>query len=169
MQADRLVMRHVGQPRGADHVADGVDSRHAGDVAVLRVGLDVVLDDLQLEVVGDEPLDIAQNADRHQHHLGLDGDLALGRLELGLDPRVGLFDLGRLGAGQDRQPALGEAFLQGGGDVFVFAGQDPVEQLDDRDLGADRVVEIAEFQADRPAADDEHRLRPGRQRHRFLV
>ena len=67
MQRDRLVMRHVGQPGGADHVADRVDARHARHIAVLGVGLDVVLDDLQLEVVGHEPFDVAQNADRHEH------------------------------------------------------------------------------------------------------
>ncbi len=93
------MMGHVGQPGGADHVADGVDARHAGHIAVLGVGLDVVLDDLQLEVVGDESLDIAENADGHEHHVGLDRDLSLGRLELGLDPRGGLVELGRLGAG----------------------------------------------------------------------
>ena len=84
--ADRLVMRDVGQPGRADHVADGVDARHARDVAVLGVGLDVVLDDLDLELVGEEPLDVAQHADRDQHRLGLDRLLALGRLDLGLDP-----------------------------------------------------------------------------------
>ena len=61
-------MGHVCQPGGADHVADRKDSRHARHIAVLGVGLDVVLDDLQLEIVGDEPLDIPENADRHQHH-----------------------------------------------------------------------------------------------------
>ena len=44
--ADRLVVGDVRQPGGADHVADGVDARHARRVAVLGVGLDVVLDEL---------------------------------------------------------------------------------------------------------------------------
>ena len=78
-----------------------------------------------------------------------------------LTPLSAGLELGRLGAGQDRQPALGQALLQRGRDLFVLAGQDPVQQLDDRDLGADRVVKIAEFQADRSAADDQHRLAAG--------
>ena len=66
--ADRLVVRDVGQPGRADHVADRVDARHARHVAVLGVGLDVVLDDLDLQVVGEEALDVAEHADGHQHH-----------------------------------------------------------------------------------------------------
>ena len=110
--ADRLVVRDVRQPGRADHVADRVDPRHARDIPVLRVGLDVVLEDLHLHVVGEEALDVAQHADGHQHLLGLDHRLPLGRLDLGLDPLVGLLDLGRLRAGVDRQAPLGQALVQ---------------------------------------------------------
>ena len=98
--ADRLVVRHVGQPGRADHVADRVDSRHAGDVAVLGVGLDVVLDDLHLERRRrTSPSTLPSTPMATSIIVGLDDRLALGRLDLGLDPLVGLLELGRLGAG----------------------------------------------------------------------
>ena len=46
----------------------------------------MVLDGLDLDRLGKEALDIADDANRHQHHVGLDGRLARGCLDLGLDP-----------------------------------------------------------------------------------
>ncbi len=71
------MMGDVGQPGRADDIADGVNVGHAGDVTVLGVGLDVVLDDLELELVGDEPFDIALHADGDQTRGGLDRLLAV--------------------------------------------------------------------------------------------
>ena len=66
-------------------------------------------------------------------------------------------------------PRLVRLFCKRRRDLFVFAGEDPVQQLDDGDLGSDRVVEVAEFEPDRAAAQDQHRFGLGRQRHRLFV
>ena len=66
-------------------------------------------------------------------------------------------------------PRLVEAFFQGGRDVFVLGRQDPIQHLDDGDLGSDCVVKVAEFQADRAAAQDQHRFRLAGKGHGLLV
>ena len=84
------------------------------------------------EVVGEEPLDVAQHADRDEHHLGLDRLRPFGRLDLDLDAGRGLLDLARLRARcRIVSPRLVRLLLQRLRDLLVLAGQDPVQQLDD--------------------------------------
>ena len=64
-------------------------------------------------------------------------------------------DRGDLRRQVDRRIALLDALLQRPDEVAVGAGHEAVEQLDDRDLRAERVVDRRHLQADDPAADDE--------------
>src|SRR5262249_60051078 len=107
--ADRLVVGDVGEPGGADHVPRRVDAGDAGDVAVLGLDLDVILDQLDLHARGPEALDVGDDADGHEHDLGLDGPGALGGLDLGPDARRTFLHTGGLGLGVDLDPAPGEA------------------------------------------------------------
>ena len=75
----------VGQPGGADDVADGVEAGDVGEVALFGVGLDVVLDEFDAEGGVEHFLDVADDADGDQHRVGLDGLGALG----GFDARRG--------------------------------------------------------------------------------
>src|SRR5262249_20726211 len=52
-----------------------------------------------------------------------------------------------------------ESALEGAAHIFVFVGQDAVQELDDRAVAPNRAPEVGEFDADRPPADDDHRPR----------
>src|SRR5262249_14400223 len=49
--ADRFVRGDMRQPRWANHVANRVDPRNAGDIPVFWIRFDVVLDDFELQLV----------------------------------------------------------------------------------------------------------------------
>jgi hypothetical protein len=55
--------------------------------------------------------------------------------------------------------------LHGDGDVVVFDGEDARHHLDDGDLGAEGVVEVAELHADGAGADDDEALGLGLVEH----
>ena len=159
---DRLMVGDVGQPRRADDVADGVEALEVRLEAVVAVDLDVVLLDRHVELVVEQALDVARDADRDQQLLAFELLHALRRLDLDDHAAGGLGDLGGLRLREDGHPALGEGLFEGARDLLILAGEDAVHHLDDGDLGADGVVEVAEFQADRAGADDHHRLGLGR-------
>jgi methionine-S-sulfoxide reductase len=58
-------------------------------------------------------------------------------------------------AGADRHPLLGEELARLLGDLLVDAGEDPVEVLEHRDLGAQPAPDAAEFEADHARAHDD--------------
>lgn len=59
------------------------------------------------------------------------------------------------GGGRDSDAVGSHAVGDGGADVGVFPGQQPVGALDDGDLGAESPEHLREFAADVAAADDE--------------
>ena len=72
-------------------------------------------------------------------------------------PRV--LHLGDLGAELELEALLPEDALELLGDLAVHAGQDAVEILDHRHLGAEAAPHRAELQADHAGADDDEALR----------
>ena len=72
-------------------------------------------------------------------------------------------------AGDDLHALLLERLAREGRDLFVLDGQDAVEHLDHRHLGAERAIEAGELDADRAGADDQQRFRQRLRHHRFLV
>ncbi len=107
-------------------------------------------------------------ADRDQHHVHLQGlgVAALHRLDGEADAGFGL-----LGAGDLARQLEGQSlFLEGAqhllGDLAVHAGEDLVEELDHRHLGAEPPPHRSELDADVAAADHHHRLRHLGQRQR---
>jgi hypothetical protein len=63
------------------------------------------------------------------------------------------------GAEDELHPLLLQNPLEGLGDLAVIAGDQPVEILDHRDLGAEPGIDRAHLQPDHAAADDDHLLR----------
>ena len=61
---------------------------------------------------------------------------------------------------------LAQATFEGFHDVRIAARQEPIGELDDRDLRAQGVVEAGHFEADDPAADDQEALGDGGQPER---
>ena len=72
----RLFHGHVGQPRRANHIADGMDPGGGGQVRRLGdvpVGdLDVVPIDGHVHIVCKQPVKASCDADRHKHHVAVD-------------------------------------------------------------------------------------------------
>ena len=70
-----LFTGHVGQPRGADAITRGVDTRNAGGVggfgSVLVIGFDVALHHFGPKVFGKHAVDSSLNTNRHQDHIGV--------------------------------------------------------------------------------------------------
>ena len=162
-----LVLGLVGEHRPGDHVADRPDAGHLG--AELVVGLDLAaLVGLQPGLVEAEAFGVGPAADRDQHDVGLD---RLGRAALrGLDgqrDRVALaLGLGDLGRKPELEALLLEDLVGFLAHVAVEAGQDLVEELDDRDLRAEPPPDRAELEPDHAAADHDHALRHLRQLER---
>jgi hypothetical protein len=73
------------------------------------------------------------------------------------------------GLGHDLHALLLEALLGEGGDLLVLHGQDAVHDLDHGRVGAERVVEAGEFDADGARADDQQFLRHMRRVSACLV
>ena len=148
----------MGELQAAGNVADGVDAPVGG--AQLGADLDA------LAVVGDvglfevEPGDVRRPPGRHQQMRAVD----LGRpvrardvhAHAGLAAFFHALDLGLLedgdafGAkpGDDDRGQFGVVLAEGG------------KRLDDRDLRAQPAVRLRQFDADRPAADDDQMVRP---------
>src|SRR5690606_20247600 len=97
-------------------------------------------------------------AHRHQHAVGHQGLLLAVALDLDLGALLALLLAQHLGAREDRDAALLERLAQLLGGVGVGGAGDLVEELDDRHLGAERVVDVGELEADGASADHEEAL-----------
>jgi hypothetical protein len=110
----------------------------------------------------------ATPADGDEHHVGLERlRLAAGRrLDRDLARRARFLDCGHLVPELEAHALLGQDLLHLAGDLGIKAGQDAVEELDDRDLRAEPPPHRAELQPDDAGADHEQPLRHLRQRQR---
>ena len=93
---------------------------------------------------------IGTPADRDQHDVGVE-DLRLaarGRLDGRLDPGARCLDLRHLVGEVEGEALLLQHPLELLGDLAVHAGQDAVEELDHRHLGAEPAPDRAEFEPD---------------------
>ena len=161
---DALVLGLVGEHRRAGDVADGVDARHVG--AAEPVDNDGAAIDLHPELLQPEPLDIADDADRRDHALGLDRPgPALAVLERRGDAVALLVELGHLGPGVNLDTLLLEALARQRGDLGILGRQDLRQHLDDRNVGAHGLVERGEFDPDRARSDDQERFRHAIRHH----
>ena len=153
-----------------DHVADGPQAVAAAQVIVDDDEAALELDGVVLEA---EALGVGLDAGRAQHDVGGQlGGAALGRIDR-LDGDGGAI-AGVGGAGDlVRELELDAAALEGlaefGGDLGVLVGHQPRQVLDDGHLGAERVIEGRELDADGAGADHDQRLRLRRQGHRLAV
>ena len=106
---------------------------------------------------------IGPAADRDEHDVGgerLGRALALRRRDADRRGRpCRAVDARHLGAEAERKALLLENALALLGDLAVHAGQDAVEELDDRHLGAEPPPDRADLQPDDAGADDEQPLR----------
>ena len=66
-------------------------------------------------------------------------------------------------------PWLLELFARQRGDFRVFGGQNLVEHLDDRNLGAHRPIERRKLDSDSAGADDQERIRNSLRNHRLEI
>ncbi len=157
-----LVRRLVREHRLAADVADREDVRHVS--ALLAVDRDVaalVHDDPRL--VGRDLAAVRPPSDREQHALIQLRRRRLLALESREQPVLPRLELRDLGLEVNRLVALPDPRFERLDEVAVGAGDKPVEELDDGDLGAERVVHARHLEADDAPADHEHPLRNGRQ------
>ncbi len=163
---DAFVAGLVRQPGRAGHVADGVETGHAR--AAVAVGDDVGLLDLHAEGLQAHVLDIADNADGDDGHVGLELLGLAGGLQVDGDARGALGQLLDGRADAELQPATFEHLLGGGRDVGVLHRQDAVERLDHGHVRTQGAEEAGELDADGARADHDQRLR-GRLGHQGLA
>ena len=162
-----LVLGLVGEHLAADDVADGEDAGNVGlELAVDRDEAAVV--DLDADRLQPQTLGVGPPADGNQHHVHLQGlgVAALHRLDGQGDAGVGLRGAGDLARQLERQPLFLEGAQHLLGHLRVHAGEDLVEELDHRHLGAEPTPHRSELDADVAAADHHHRLRHLGQRQR---
>ena len=115
---------------------------------------------LHAELFQAEIFDIADDADRGDD--AIDGERLRAAFAVvdGRGDAVRLFvELGHLGAGENLDALLLEAFAREGGDLGILRRQDLRQHLDHGHLGAERAIERGEFDADGAGADDQERLR----------
>jgi len=150
----------VRQHRTGDHVADRIDA--------VDIGLEMVIDldaaalvRLDAELREAEILRVGDAADRDEHDIGFDRlrIAALRGLDRDLESRLRLLDLRHLRTELELEALLLEDALEILRDLSVHAGEDRIEEFDDRDLGAEPSPDRAELEADDAAADDEKPLR----------
>jgi hypothetical protein len=114
---------------------------------------DVGLLDLHLGTFEPQVLDIADDAHGADH--AVDGDvltLAAGRDRCG-DAVLALLQAADRGGRQDLHALLLEGALGEGRDLLVLDGQDSVEHLRNRHLGAHGAIEARELDPDRTRPD----------------
>ena len=159
-ERDALVLGLVGEHRPAHDVADRVDARHVGGEMLVDDDLPALHRDAErLEA---EALRVGAPADRDQHDVGLERLrlAAGGGLDRRLDARRAFFSTLRdLVAEMELEALLLQHALELLGDLAVHAGQDAVEELDHRHLGAEPPPDRAELEADDAGADDDELLR----------
>jgi hypothetical protein len=137
----------VREPERRDHVAERPDALDVG-AAVLVDGDEAAVVDL--DAGGVEPGALGDRAatDGDEQQVGLQLLVALG-LDRAHDPSSGGLDVGDLHAGHRGDAALAEGAADLLGGVGVLERQQPVLELDDGDLDAERVPGGGELHADR--------------------
>src|SRR2546421_2833551 len=154
-----LVIGDMRQQEIADDIAGGVDIRVPG--AVVLVGFDVALLDLDVQLVQAEALGDALAPDRHQQPLALD---RLGLVaELDADRHLAVRRLQalwlHLPTGEHLDASLREHLRQLLPNLGVFLWQQSGKELDQGDVPTVTVVDTGKLGADRAGADDHDRLR----------
>ena len=164
---DALVAGLVRQPGRTGQIADGIDALDPG--AAVFVGDDMGAVDLDPRLLQAQPFGVADDANGRDHRveimrLGLAADLDMGRDDIAL--AVQLLDRGLF---HDRHALLDELLPGECADLGILDGQDAVHDLDDGRLGAKRVEEAGEFDADGARSDDQQLFRHVRRDQRVLV
>ncbi|MPL73135.1 hypothetical protein SDC9_18928 [bioreactor metagenome] len=163
-----LVGGLVSKPGRAGDVADRVKPRHAGAAELVDHHMGAI--DLHPKRLEPEVLDIADDADGRDHRVELGGGGALRVFEMrgDADARLAVEFLHR-GLLEDLHPLLDEGLLGESRNLGVLDRQHPVHHLDHRHIGAERVEEAGEFDADRARTDDQEFLRHPHRHQRVLV
>ncbi len=125
--------------------------------------------DLDAQRLEPEVLDVADDADGRDHRVELHRLGLAARLDMGGDLALGAVELLDHGFLHDLHALLDEGLLGEGRDLGVLDRQHPVHHLDHRRLGAERVEEAGELDADGARADDQQLLRHPLRLQRVLV
>src|SRR5918997_5612874 len=146
----RLGEADVGELRRGDAVPHGPHAVLAG-LAQLVDQDEASLVELHLGAVEAEVVGGGLAADRHDHHIGLDG---VGAVDVDHRAAVARFVAGDLDPGAHLDAPLLEGALDDRGHVLVTPGQDLGQRLEHRDLRAEVGHHRRELAADGAAADD---------------
>ncbi len=164
---DPLVRGDVRQGRTLHNVADGVVPIHIGPVKVIHQHLAAFGGNAGL--LQPDAFEVGSHAHGRQDHVASDHLVAFLRLHGHLTAfarRVDRFDRY---AGQHLHASFFERTLQRLGHLFILDGDDIRQDLDQGDLGADRLVKPGEFRSDGPGTHHHHGFRLDRQGHGFAV
>ena len=153
----------VGEPWRAGDVARGIDAGDRSFIAVADIDISA-LGEGGLRAAGQHRLD----ADGDEADIGLDRAFFLRSIDREFDMRAEIFLCGDLGVGEAANALLGERLLERVADFIVLDRQNARCHFDERDLGAEGVVDVGKLDANRACADDDHFLRLLGEGHRFL-
>ena len=160
---ERFERRDVREPWRAVDIADRVNVREVGFVAVA---------DFDVTAIGEFRLGAAW-----EDGLDADGDEAdlcgkragfLWTFDADFHAITEIFGGGDFGVGEATDTLFGERFFEGFADFRVFHRKDVWKHFDDRDLGAEGVVDVGELHPDRAGADDDHFLGLFGENHGFF-
>src|SRR6516162_1517240 len=172
-----FVLGLVRQHRSRHHVANGVDALHVGGEVRVDLYTTAIIDAnaglLQAETFG-----VGHAADADQHDVGFQRLLgaAGSRLDLRDERLARRIDAGDFRTEPELKPLLFPEALKLPRDLTVHAGQNAVQEFDDRDLGAEPVPDRAELEPNDACAYDQQfarhlveRQRAGRGYDAFFV
>ena len=158
----------VGEPWRPHHVADGVDAGCAR--AVPFVYDDMPALDLNAVLFEAQAFDVAGDADGEDDAAGLDvQSRAAGCAQPGSDAGIGVAKLLDRCACMDRHALSREGLARELGYLFVFGGQDAIQDFHDSDVHAKGAIEACELDPNRARPNHEQRPWKVRRHHRFLV
>src|SRR6185312_1029344 len=146
------------------HVADGIDVLGAGPRKAVDLDL-AALAELDAGLLDMQHLGVGGAADRQHDLVGLD-DVAL--VGLGVKRVAALLDLGELATERDVHAAPFHRIVNTVADIVVEAAQDLFAAINERDVRAQAVEDVREFECDVAAAGDQNALRQLFEMKRFV-
>ena len=164
---DAFVRSDVGKRRAVGDVADGINAGGAG--AVEFIDNDFAALGFDAEVAKAEVFDVPYDAHSGEQHICLEHFLAFFGFDGGFHPVATGVNSGYLGARHDVDAHFLVDAGHLAGDLFIFAGEDIVEEFHDGDFGSHAVVEVGEFHSDGTGAHHDDGSWLAGQGHGFAV
>src|SRR5699024_1516227 len=153
-----LMRSFVGQPRSAGHIADGINSFHAG-LAGFLINFDGPFFVLNTDLIQTYIFHIARNAHGRKHHIGFDHFLIVTAFDGYFYAVTIFFYLLNGAAGADVHAFFLKDLAQFFAHIFILNMHQRIFQLYDRYFRTNSIIEIGKLNTYGAGPDDHHFLR----------